>query len=215
MNGPTMRRRGEGSARRTWNPFPRSRVGATITSSGSPPIAPPSLLGHGRRWTRAPQRRACGRSGDGRQAALAQRLVHGLDLRRGKLVEVALDVVQLPAQRSDAGLLVLGGLALVAQQRSVELIGVLADALLAGDGAALLGGDDLPPHLFQLLAHGSEAGRQRVALGELAGPLRGALLRGVDPVDQRAHVAEQGDHLERRIVVLAAIVRRVRRSPIE
>src|SRR5712664_1825097 len=162
MNGPTMRRRGEGSARRTWNPFPRSRVGATITSSGSPPIAPPSLLRHGRRRTRAPQRRGCGRSGDGRQAALAQR------------------VVQLPAQRSDARLLVLGGLALVAQQRSVELIGVLADALLAGDGAALLGGDDLPPHLFQLLAHRREAGRQRVALGELAGPLRRALLCGVD-----------------------------------
>src|SRR6266850_40699 len=130
MNGPTMRRRAEGSARRTWKPFPRSRVGATITSSGSPPIAPPSLLRHGRRRTRTAQRRRRGGSGDGRQAALAQRRVDRLDLRRGELVEVALDVVELPAERPDARLLVLGGLALVTQQRSVELIRVLADALL-------------------------------------------------------------------------------------
>src|SRR3954467_9408635 len=35
MKGPTMRRPGEGSARRTEKPSPRSRVGATTTCSGN------------------------------------------------------------------------------------------------------------------------------------------------------------------------------------
>src|SRR3954451_7757762 len=35
MKGPTMRRLGEGSARRTEKPSPRSRVGATTTCSGN------------------------------------------------------------------------------------------------------------------------------------------------------------------------------------
>src|SRR6266404_4472406 len=215
MNGPTMRRRGEGSARRTWNPFPRSRVGATITSSGSAPIAPPLLLWRRGRRRRAPQRRGHSGRRDRRQAPLAKDRVHRLDLRRGQLVEFALDVVQLAAKSADAGLLIFGGLALVPQQRSIELVRVLADALLAGDGPAFFRGDDLLAHLFQLVADCREPRGQRVALGQLPGPFRGALLRGVDPIDQRAHVAEEGHYLERGLVVLAPVVHRVRRAPIE
>src|SRR5713101_6597827 len=92
---------------------------------------------------------------------------------------------------------------------------MLADALLARDCAALLGGDDLPPHLFELVAHGLQPRRQRVALGELGGALRRALLRGVDTVYQRAHVAEQRHDLELRLVVLAPVLDRVRRAPVE
>ena len=126
-----------------------------------------------------------------------------------------MDVVQLPPQGADARVLVLRRLPLVPQERSVQIIGVLADALFAGDRPALLGGDDLPPHLFELLTHGRKPRHQGVTLRQLPRPFRRALLRRVDAIDQRAHVAEQRHHLERRVVVLAPVIGRVRGPPVE
>src|SRR5207248_2144063 len=88
-------------------------------------------------------------------------------------------------------------------------------ALLAGDRAALLGGDDLPPHLLELVARRGQPGRQRIALRQPPRALRRSLLRRIDAVDERAHVGEKRRHLERRLVVLAAVVERIRGPPIE
>src|SRR5437868_7314911 len=96
-------------------------------------------------------RRGDSHRGNGFQASLAERAVHCPHLHRGELIKVPLDILELAAESTDATLLVCRGLAFVAQQGSIEMVGVLADAFLPGDRASLLGGDDLPPHFFELL----------------------------------------------------------------
>src|SRR5438094_288216 len=64
-------------------------------------------------------------------------------LLASQVVELLADVVELVLQRGGAVEEVLGGLAFPGNQRAVQVIGVLADAFLAGDGPALLGGHDL------------------------------------------------------------------------
>src|SRR6185503_8604446 len=88
---------------------------------------------------------------------------------RDDLVELLLHVLELAAQRPDARFLICRRLALVAKERAVELIGVLADSLLARDRSAFLGGHDLPAHLFQPIAERLELCRLRIALGQLPG----------------------------------------------
>ena len=53
-------------------------------------------------------------------------------------------------ERVDAGDLVVGWAVLVIDHIAIELRGFFADALLAGDGAAFLGGHDLPADLVGL-----------------------------------------------------------------
>src|SRR5262249_36210561 len=78
-----------------------------------------------------------------RMPALAlQRLVERGQLLRALLLEGARDVAELGAKRLDVGQLVAGGWSLPGGDRAVELVGVLAQPLLAGDGAAFGGGHD-------------------------------------------------------------------------
>jgi hypothetical protein len=73
-----------------------------------------------------------------RQVAVARRQVAG-----GERVETAGDVGQLAIEDADAGQLVGGRRAFIGIDRAIELVGEFAQAFLAGDRAAFLGGDDL------------------------------------------------------------------------
>src|SRR5205085_11162777 len=75
--------------------------------------------------------------------------VECVDLRR-EAVEFLVHVVQLPLQHLRPLDQVARGLPFVGKQRPVQMVGVLADPLFAGDRPALLGGDDLLLHRLEL-----------------------------------------------------------------
>src|ERR1051325_7226432 len=133
------------------------------------------------------------------------------DDRRQRLVDVA----ELAAQRLDRVDLVLRRPALPAVERAVQRVQVLADALLAGDRAALGGRDDQLARRLELVAERAQLAGQRIAVGQPLEPLGHRRARRVDPPRQLGHVAEQTVRLHHGIELRLAIGRVVRRAAIE
>src|ERR1700733_7535983 len=124
---------------------------------------------------------------------------------RAELCGESGDIVQLVARRRP----VPGG------NRTVELVGVLAQALLPGNRAALGGGDDLLANRVELGVEVAELARQRILLGA-------ALARGVDLLaqlddlrEQRRLVVEQRVDLHRGLELRAAVGQTPRDAPVE
>src|SRR6266852_974251 len=94
-------------------------------------------------------------------------------------------------ERVDAGDLVVGGTVLVVDYIAVKLRGFFADAFLAGDGAAFLGGHDLPADLVGPGGKLVETFTQSIACIQFAGTVDQSIADTFNALHVKAHGAEQ------------------------
>ena len=158
----------------------RSRSAAAGRSS-SPQSRPPVATHCSARPSSAPPRSSALIAGSGGSLCC----LSSSSSARASLVTIASTVVATsPSSRRSASIassLVLRRPALPAVERAVQRVEVLADPLLAGDRAALLGGDDQLARGLQLVAQRAQLAGQRVGVGQALEPVVHGRARGVDP----------------------------------
>src|SRR4029077_626478 len=145
--------------------------------------------------------RGRGRHLEGMTPGAAQSLVDRRQLRRGQLLELSGNIVQLCAQRGDVIELVARRRTIPGDDGAIKLIGVLAQPLLAGDGTAFSGRNDALAQPIELSVEIREPPLQRISrLPALA--RRGALLAEAgDASEQCRLVVEERVHLHCRVVL--------------
>ncbi len=152
---------------------------------------------------------------DGLESFLAQRFIQRRQFLRDKAIEFGLDVPQFFLQRFDPRHLVIGGTPLVKHQVAIKASGLFADALLAGDGSAFLGGDNFLAQLVNFLREVLQALREGCVALYFTAAIRQRVANAVDAVDVKAHVAEQIVNAHCRVQFELAVFKAELRAGIE
>src|SRR6202034_4551586 len=125
------------------------------------------------------------------------------------------NLIELAAQRDDVIELVARRRAIPGGDGAVELIGVLAQPLLAGDRAAFGGRDDLLAQRIELAVELAELVYQRIARRPGLAGLRALLAQAGDARKQRRLVVEQVIDLHSGVVLCLPVGGRPADTPVE
>ena len=181
-------------------PTPAMPPSALHATSGAMPVEaknrPPVVL-----LVECRQRRQRERLG----AGLVQRLVEGRQVRRGQMLEFLADVAELRTKGDDVLELVGRRRTAPRGNRAVELVGVLAQPLLAGDRAPFGRRNDFLAYRIELAVERLESGDQRGARLTVLARIGDFLAQAGDAVEERRLIVEERIDFSRSLILCPAL----------